>query len=252
MMSNSKNNNTNKAVTGRAELLRYTQNPEETVALAAKMCYSDDSLQDLVHSAGVQEPAKLVSMLKKMGHLSTFEHASFTFSITGVSRALLAQITRHRVASFSVRSQRYVSETQFRYIVPPSIAALGSAAVDKFKAQMDTMASWYAQWQELLGGKSESANEDARFVLPNACETNMLVTMNARELIHFFGLRCCYRAQWEIREIAWQMLKAVSSVAPSLFNGAGPSCLAKGACAEGPKCCGKQKEVKDYAKTWLQ
>jgi thymidylate synthase (FAD) len=231
-------------VKGKAELIRYTENPSQTVALAAKLCYSPDAPEELLAKLEEQSTAKLIRMLKSMNHLSTFEHASFTFALTGVSRALLAQITRHRIASFSVRSQRYVSESDFNYVVPPSIAALGTDATDKFKKQMETLGGWYREWQTALGGKGESANEDARFVLPNACETNMLVTMNARELLHFFSLRCCNRAQWEIRAIAWQMLKAVLKVAPELFDDAGPGCL-NGKCPEGAKSCGDVKSVRE-------
>jgi len=229
-------------VTGKAELIRYTADPETVVALAAKLCYSEDGVETLSQKISTSDQSKFIVALKKMGHLSTFEHASFTFSLTGVSRALLAQITRHRIASFSVRSQRYVSQNKFNYIVPPAIKDLGEAAVKKFASQMDTIATWYTEWQKDLGGKGESSNEDARFVLPNACETNMLVTMNARELLHFFNLRCCFRAQWEIRDIAWQMLSQVARIAPNLFDGAGPSC-ASGRCAEGAKTCGRMKEV---------
>jgi len=229
-------------VVGRAELIRYTSDPEMVVALAAKLCYSEDGLQTLSQKISNQDQSKFIAALKKMGHLSTFEHASFTFSLTGVSRALLAQITRHRIASFSVRSQRYVSQNKFNYIIPPSIAALGDEAKEKFAKQMDTIAAWYTEWQELLGGKCEGSNEDARFVLPNACETNMLITMNARELLHFFSLRCCFRAQWEIRDIAWQMLDIAVKIAPNLFAGAGPSC-AGGRCSEGSKTCGRMKEI---------
>ena len=240
-----KNNNDKKINTptiGKAELVRYTQNPEEVVALAAKLCYSENSIDELSEKISSNDQSKFIGILKKMGHLSTFEHASFTFSITGVSRALLAQITRHRIASFSVRSQRYVSEGSFKYIIPPSIIALGKAEEKRFKGHMDKIAEWYTYWQNKLGNRGESSNEDARFVLPNACETNMLVTMNARELLHFFELRCCFRAQWEIRDIAWQMLFAVLRVAPNLFGGAGPTC-ANGKCSEGPKSCGRKIDV---------
>jgi len=225
-------------VVGKAELVRYTQNPEEVVALAAKLCYSEESPAELAKKIADTDTAKFIRMLKRMGHLSTFEHAVFTFALTGVSRALLAQITRHRIASFSVRSQRYVSEGGFNYVIPPSIEKLGEEAVAKFEGQMAQMLAWYGEWQEALGGKGESANEDARFVLPNACETNMLVTMNARELLHFFELRCCRRAQWEIFDIAWQMVKAVRRVAPNIFAEAGPKCLFS-ACPEGAKTCGR-------------
>lgn len=229
-------------VEGKAQLIRYTADPEQTIALAAKLCYSGDEIDTLIEKIGEKDNAKFIRLLTTMNHFSPFEHASFTFAIEGVSRALLAQITRHRIASFSVRSQRYVNEGDFNYVIPPKIAALGKSAVEKYEAQMAQMVAWYREWQGLLG-EGESANEDARFVLPNACETKMIVSMNARELMHFFSLRCCNRAQWEIRAIAWQMLADVLKVAPSVFSNCGPGCL-RGACPEGKKCCGKADEVR--------
>lgn len=228
-------------VKGKAQLIRYTADPEQTIALAAKLCYSGSEVDELIEQIGEKDNAKFIKLLTAMNHFSPFEHASFTFALEGVSRALLAQITRHRIASFSVRSQRYVSEGDFNYVIPPKIEALGAEAKKKFEAQMAQMLQWYREWQGLLG-EGEGANEDARFVLPNACETKMIVSMNARELMHFFSLRCCNRAQWEIREIAWQMLAQVSAVAPSVFCNAGPGCL-HGPCPEGKKCCGKSAEV---------
>ncbi len=230
-------------VKGKAELIRYTADPEQTVALAAKLCYSGDGIDELIEKIGDKDNAKFINILTKMNHFSPFEHASFTFAIEGVSRALLAQITRHRIASFSVRSQRYVSEGEFNYVVPPAIEALGADAAAKYRSQMEQMLVWYREWQTALGDSGEKSNEDARFVLPNACETKMIVTMNARELMHFFELRCCNRAQWEIRGIAWQMLSEVLKVAPSIFAESGPGCL-RGACPEGKKSCGKAAEVK--------
>ena len=188
-------------VSPKVELIRYTEDPEATVALAAKLCYSNRELPDLTENIFEKDNSAFIANLIDMGHLSPVEHASFTFSIEGVSRALLAQITRHRVASFSVRSQRYVSEDSFNYVVPPAIEGLGAAAVARYKGQMDTIMDWYRDWQSALG-RGEKSNEDARFILPNACETKMIVTMNARELMHFFELRCCNRAQWEIRNVA--------------------------------------------------
>ena len=182
-------------------------------------------------------------MLRKLGHLSTFEHVSFTFGIEGVSRALLAQITRHRIASFSVQSQRYVGqsgEDGIDYILPPEIEKLGDEYAKRFADQMDMMDKWYREWLELLG---EGGKEDARFVLPNAAATRMVVTMNARELNHFFALRCCNRAQWEIRDVAWQMLKLAHEAAPALFDECGPECL-RGRCPEGKMCCGRMDEVR--------
>ena len=163
--------------------------------------------------------------------------------------ALLAQLTRHRIASFSVQSQRYVSMAKgFDYVIPPAIEALGESEKQEFIRQMDTIHEWYCHWQEKLGGAKESANEDARFVLPNAASTRLLVTMNARELMHFFSLRCCNRAQWEIREMAWQMLTLCKQAAPALFEHAGPACVS-GVCPEGKNTCGKMAEVREKAKS---
>ena len=234
-------------VQSKVELLRYTPHPEETIATAAKLCYSDATIEDIKEGVESKDVSKFIERLLSLGHMSPFEHASFTFGIEGVSRALLAQITRHRVASFSVKSQRYVSastQDTFNYIIPPRIEALGDEYKERFNEQMATMQEWYNEWQTLLGGNKESSNEDARFVLPNAAETKMVITMNARELMHFFRLRCCNRAQWEIREVAWEMLRLVSEVAPTLFKTSGPSCVA-GACSEGKMSCGKAKEVKE-------
>lgn len=231
-------------VSPKVNLIRYTADPEATVALAAKLCYSDRELPDLTENIMEADNSKFIARLTEMGHLSPIEHASFTFSIEGVSRALLAQITRHRVASFSVRSQRYVSEDSFNYVIPPAIEELGAAAVARYKGQMDTIMDWYRDWQSALG-RGEKSNEDARFILPNACETKMIVTMNARELMHFFELRCCNRAQWEIRSVAWLMFEEVVKVAPNLFRDAGPGCL-RGACPEGKKSCGKAADVKAH------
>ncbi len=236
------------AVTPKVELLRYSPNPEELIALAAKLCYSHADVEDLRQGVESKDQTKFIKRLMDMGHESPLEHASFTFAISGVSRSLLAQITRHRIASFSVQSQRYVGqrheEGEFNYILPPAIEALGQEAVQKYHEQMHTMQQWYNEWVDALGNAGEKSNEDARFVLPNAAETRMLVTMNTRELAHFFNLRCCNRAQWEIRSVAWQMLELCRKVSPVLFANYGPSCL-NGACPEGAKTCGLAKEVRE-------
>lgn len=228
-------------------LLTYTPIPQEVVAMGARLCYSDAGVDELVQGVSEKDQGKYLQRLMDMGHLSPIEHCSFSFGIEGVSRALLAQITRHRLASFSVQSQRYVSKANeqgcFSYILPPAIEALGEEAVAEYDRQMMTMQQWYNDWQARLGNAGEASNEDARFVLPNAAETRMVLTMNARELLHFFRMRCCNRAQWEIRELAWQMLALVQDKAPALFRNAGPGCLS-GPCPEGKKCCGKQAEVK--------
>ena len=242
-------------------LIAHTPNPEHTVASAAKLCYSASTIDDLRDNLTDEKAASFVEMLSEIGHESPIEHASFTFGIEGVSRALLAQITRHRIASYSVKSQRYVAEKCFEYIVPPEIEGNEEAKKIYIEAMEDDNRR-YNQLADILKekhikeflaeGKDEKtaarlaekkAIEDARFVLPNACETKMIVTMNARSLLNFFRHRCCNRAQWEIREVADKMLALVSEVAPELFKKAGPPCLV-GGCPEGKMTCGKAKEVR--------
>lgn len=221
------------------ELLMHTPQPELAVSLGAKLCYSGARIGELKRNIEEGDSARFVEKLRSMGHLSPIEHAAFTFGIEGVSRALLAQITRHRLASFSVQSQRYVvAKDAFNYIVPPSIAALGDEAAAEFERQMSVMHGWYNEWLARTG-----APEDARFVLPNACETRMVLTMNARELLHFFALRCCNRAQWEIRALAWAMLGLARNAAPSIFRLAGPGCV-EGACPEGRMSCGRMEQIR--------
>lgn len=233
-------------------LIRYTPCPEETVALAAKLCYSKATIENLKEKISQKDQSAFIEKLMNMGHESVLEHISFTFGIEGVSRVLLAQLTRHRIASFSVQSQRYVSyENGFGYIIPESIKALGDDAVKKYKNQMETIEDWYREWQQMLGDQGEKSNEDARFVLPNACETRIIVTMNARELLHFFALRMCNRAQWEIREMASQMFLLCLEIAPSLFSNAGPACI-RGACPEGEKSCGKASQIRESRKELLK
>ncbi len=243
-------------------LISYTPEPEKTVAAAAKLCYSNaDSIGTLTDGLTPESAAKFVAMLAEIGHESPIEHASFTFGIEGVSRALLAQITRHRIASFSVQSQRYVRKSGFEYIVPPEIAAIPEAKEEYLRA-MEAASNHYDKLSEILladhtkrlveqGLTAEAAQkkaeklaiEDARFVLPNACDTRMIVTMNARSLHNFFAHRCCNRAQWEIQAVADEMLRLVTAVAPNLFASAGPSC-ANGPCPEGKMTCGKITEVR--------
>lgn len=221
----------------RVSLLCCTPQPEVAAALGARLCYSDCGIENLREKVA-PEAGKMVDKLMNFGHLSPIEHASFTFGAEGVSRSLLAQLTRHRIASFSVQSQRYVKKAEGAdYIVPPSIRALGDAALREYEAQMAKINEFYARWLE-LGVPAE----DARFVLPNAAETKLVMTMNARELLHFFSLRCCNRAQWEIRRLAWTMLGIARREAPALFENAGPSCCG-GVCTEGKMSCGQSKLV---------
>lgn len=230
-------------------LLRYTPEPEQTVAMGARLCYSASSIEQLTQGISQRDQRAFIEKLLAMGHLTPFEHVTFTFGVEGVSRSLLAQITRHRIASFSVQSQRYVGETSrqnqgdtFDYVIPLKVKQLGESAVQRFAEQMAQIQAWYDQWVELFGD-DRSAYEDARFVLPNAAATKLVVTMNARELMHFFNLRCCNRAQWEIRALADRMLAEVKKVSPTIFAQAGPRCLA-GQCPEGSFSCGQIKEVR--------
>lgn len=227
----------------KVELISMTPDGENLSALAARLCYSAADLTTLKERVSAQDQSALLGAIMDSGHHSVFEHVSFTFAIEGVSRVLLAQLTRHRIASFSVQSQRYVSLSKgFGYVIPPRIKALGEDAVKEFERQMAQMQTWYESWQQQLG-TGESSNEDARFVLPGACETRLIMTMNARELMHFFRLRCCERAQWEIRAMATQMLVLCKQRTPLLFRNAGPGCVA-GKCPEGTKTCGRAAEIR--------
>ena len=243
-------------------LLSHTPNPEKAVACAAKLCYSKSGVEDLYDGLTDEKANDFTRMLSEIGHESPTEHAYFTFGIENVSRAFLAQITRHRIASYSVQSQRYVGKSGFDYIIPPEIAAIPEA-LEEYKAAMDEDGKHYQRISEILKEKhkkaliaegmdeksaeknaEKQANEDARFVLPNACDTKMIVTMNTRSLHNFFEHRLCSRAQWEIRDAAEKMLVLCKKAAPSLFAYAAPPCVF-GACGEGKMSCGKMKEMKE-------
>lgn len=227
----------------KAQILSHTENPEQVIAAAAKLCYSQKAdIDSLMNDLTEEKVQKFVEKLESLGHESPFEHASFTFGVEGVSRALLAQLTRSRIASFSVRSQRYCAEDSFQYIVPPSIAAHDVHSV-RYKALMANIQSFYNKLVSLGVPK-----EDARMVLPNACETRLVMTMNVRELWHFFSLRCCTRAQWEIRSMANEMLRLCREAAPLLFKHAGATCDAKGYCPEGSMSCGKAPTLEQMKK----
>ncbi len=243
-------------------LIQHTPDPEKIIAAAAKLCYSESNATDILVGLDEEKTAKFLRMLMNLGHESPIEHVTFTFAIEGVSRSLLAQITRHRIASYSVKSQRYVKEGMFEFITPPEIEQ-NPEAKKLFLETMEADQKAYDRLTEILFRKhydalilagtdektaknkaEKAAIEDARFVLPNACETKMVVTMNARSLMNFFYHRCCTRAQWEIRDLANDMLKLVKEVAPTLFKTAGPSCVA-GACPEGKMTCGRALEMRN-------
>lgn len=240
----------------KVELLTHTPRPEKIVAAAAKLCYSSSDIKSLMDGLTEEAVDKFITKLTELGHSSPLEHCSFTFGVEGVSRSLLAQLTRHRIASYSVKSQRYVTEGAFEFVTPPEIAKDEKAA----KIYRQSMANAQRDYNSLAkilkrrhyqtfieDGKNpkdaerlaeKMAIEDARFVLPNSCETKIVVTMNARELLHFFTERCCNRAQWEIRAMALEMLRLCKEVAPNLFRYAGASCM-QGRCKEGKMSCGK-------------
>ncbi len=234
-------------------LLAHSPEAEKIVAAAAKLCYSPSDIETVMDGLTDEKTASFIEMLASIGHESPTEHVTFTFGIEGVSRSLLAQITRHRMASFSVQSQRYVREKMFEFVLPPEIEDVPEAK-EEFLRAMEEDQRHYERLTELLKQKyigtmdpkaaEKKAIEDARFVLPNACVTKMICTMNTRSLMNFFRHRCCNRAQWEIRELAEQMLREVVKVAPHLFAKAGPACY-KGACPEGKMTCGKCMEMRE-------
>lgn len=244
-------------------LLTHTPAPEKIIAAAAKLCYSSSGIEDIMDNLTEDSIQKFMDMLMELGHESPIEHVTFTFGIEGISRACSHQLVRHRIASYSQKSQRYVSEDGFEFIIPPSIKN-DPEALDEFMKTMESIQSSYDKVRKLLKtsiSKNENidmksaekrANEDARFLLPNACETKIVVTMNIRSLFNFFRHRCCNRAQWEIRDVAKEMLKLCMGVAPNIFRHAGPDCVAKGHCGEGKMTCGKAMEIRqEFAKMYV-
>jgi thymidylate synthase (FAD) len=223
------------------ELINYSENAEKKIALAAKLCYASDA-ERIYDDENVNE---FVNKLKKMGHMSPFEHASYSFLIEGISRVTSHQLVRHRLASYSQRSQRYVSHDNFEYITPPSLENKTIIFDDRseqnakyyYRECMEKIADMYKLLSEAVD------DEDARYILPNACETKIVATMNTRELIHFFNERLCQRAQWEIRNMAAEMLKSVKEVSPIIFKNVGPKCVELEKCPEGKMSCGKLNKM---------
>jgi thymidylate synthase (FAD) len=231
----------------RVSLLQHTPDPDRSVAISGRLCYAPISAVELKEEMTDEQVAGLVRGLVRSGHMSALEHASFRFAVDGVSRVCTHQLVRHRVASYNQQSQRYV---RFgggdSFVVPPKIAA-NPEAERIFLAAMDQARTAYERLVELglaEGRGKESVQEDARFVLPNAAETKIVVTMNARELRHFFSVRCCKRAQWEINALAWEMRRMVKQVSPLLFEKSGPGCL-YGTCPEGKMTCGDPYKPED-------
>lgn len=219
------------------KLVRHTPEPERTVAMSARLCYSPIGAAQLEEKISDGQAANLVRKLVSMGHLSTLEHVTFTFAIEGVSRVLTHQLVRHRIASYSQQSQRYVKEHDFETIVPASIASKPEAKA-KFDKLMTEIQAMYDEFIAL-----DIPAEDARYILPNATETKIVCTFNARSLLNFFSLRCCTRAQWEIRALANEMLRQCQAVAPVIFENAGPTCVSEGVCHEGAMSCGRLQAI---------
>ena len=213
-------------------LLFNTPEPERAIAAAARLCYAPVGAAELLETMGDDAVHRVLKTIISSGHTSALEHASYSFAVDGVSRALTHQLVRHRLASYNQQSQRYVSYAEEpQFIVPPSVAA-DPVALKRFKA---ANAVAFDAYRELMAAGIPA--EDARYLLPNAMETKIVVTMNVRELLHFFELRCCKRAQWEIRELSLAMLELVEPTAPYIFMDAGASCR-RGACREGKMTCG--------------
>jgi len=250
----------------KVKLISYNADAEKIITAAGKLCYSSTDIDSMMDGIDEERADYFVDMLIGIGHESVIEHASYTFAVEGLSRATLAQLTRHRMASFSVQSQRYVNMSDFKCVIPPSVSGnpealaefeeLITVAKEKYNVisghlQKDNFEKLTADKKDLSEREikeyskqaAKLANEDARFVLPMACETKIIMTMNARALYNFFKLRTCDRAQWEIRALAEEMLELLKEVSPVLFKKAGPPCVYGGRCTEGKMSCGKIKQT---------
>jgi len=228
----------------KVKLLSLTQNALSLIYAACRQCYSAEFAGDIFEKAK-EDPEKMAKFITKIvdsGHESPLEHVKFTFAVEGVSRALTHQLVRHRLASYSQQSQRYVKEDNFSFITPPTIKK-DPEALKEYQDVLSRIQQGYNRLLQLLQDKGivgEKANQDARFVLPQGAETKIVMTMNVRELIHFFSLRCCSRAQWEIKALADTMLAICKKELPAVFLNAGAKCVALKYCPEGEKfTCGR-------------
>lgn len=234
-------------------LLTHTPDPEKIIATAAKLCYSSSDIDHLMDGLTDEKIQSFIDMLMGLGHESPIEHCSFTFAIEGISRACSHQLVRHRIASYSQKSQRYVNETQFEYVTPDVIEN-DEVLKAVFDETMELLQSRYDIIRDGIIKKyvannmdekaaEKKANEDARMILPNACCTSIIVTMNIRSLFNFFKHRCCNRAQWEIRDVANEMHRICMGIAPNIFKYSGPDCITKGKCSEGKMTCGQKPNL---------
>lgn len=249
----------------KVNIIAHTPEPEKVISMAAKLCYSPVGVDEIEKNLTDESVDKFINMLMSMGHESPLEHVSFTFAVEGISRACSHQLVRHRIASYSQQSQRYVKLDQFEYIIPKEIEKIDEAkkvfidAMKKDQEDYDKLVDilFDKHYEELVQqGKDEKkakkdaekkAIEDARYVFPNACETKIVFTMNVRSLYNFIEHRTCERAQWEIRDLATQMLKKLREISPVLFNNKGPKCV-KGPCPEGKMTCGEIIRIREKFK----
>jgi len=221
----------------KVKLLAYTKKAEETVVASIRQCYSSDGAGNLQKKTDKETRERLIRQVIGSGHTSTLEHASFTFAIEGVSRVTEIQLIRHRIASYSIQSGRYLKRGEVKYTIPDSIKA-DKLLLKKYEKFLKEANNLYNE----LTDKGIKA-QDARYCQPQSLQTKIVVTMNARELLHFFEKRLCLRAQWEIREMAGKMLKEVRKVAPIIFENAGASCISNGICYEGNLSCGLWEKI---------
>lgn len=212
-------------------LLNHSPEPEKMIAAAARLCYTSKEIDELLEGLTEEKVDKFIDKLTSLGHESPLEHVTFTFGIEGISRACSHQLVRHRMASYSQKSQRYVDESGFQYIIPQTV--IDKNMDDEYNYLMYHIEEVY---KDLRAAGVEA--EDARMVLPNACTTSIIVTMNVRSLLNFFKHRVCNRAQWEIRALAVKMLILCREISPKLFAKAGASCM-HGSCSEGSMSCGE-------------
>lgn len=246
----------------KVRILEHTPNPERLISIGAKLCYSNSNIDDLEESLTEENVDKFITMLSNLGHESPLEHVSFTFAVEGVSRAFSHQLVRHRIASYSQQSQRYVKENQFEFIIPEGIREdeiLSNLYIDKMERDQKIYDSFvmvlrnryineYSDLKDSEGREKRIINEaekyaieNARYVLPNACETKLIFTMNVRTLYNFLALRTCNRAQTEIREVAELMYWELVKVSPKLFYGKVAKCISENKCPEGKMSCGKPR-----------
>ena len=213
------------------QLLYHTPDPQRAIATAARLCYAPVGAAELMQDMSEKQVYSVLDTIIKSGHHSTLEHASYTFAVDGVSRALTHQLVRHRIASFNQQSQRYVAFTNGIDIVAPNTIQDNQEAKKIFDSAIDNITDAYSKLLDL-----GIPAEDARYILPNAADSKIVITMNVRELLHYFSLRCCRRAQWEIRDMSDKMLELVIPTAPFIFIDAGAPCK-RGTCPEGKMSC---------------